>query len=99
MFLQPGALLVLAGVGTLIHYNDERRAISKGLLYFLVFFVVFGNIMYAFQKMLILCILLRSVMHMYTQHWEYHKQAYKHQKHPQSSLISMRERELNWLFI
>ncbi|XP_078180432.1 thioredoxin superfamily protein [Carex rostrata] len=25
----PGALLVLAGVGTLIHYNDERRAISK----------------------------------------------------------------------
>lgn len=38
MFLQPGALLVLAGVGTLIHYNDERRAISKGLLYFLVFF-------------------------------------------------------------
>lgn len=56
MFLQPGALLVLAGVGTLIHYNDERRAISKGLLYFLVFFVVFGNIMYAFQKMLILCI-------------------------------------------
>lgn len=37
--LQPGAaFLVLAGVGTLLHYNDERRVISKGLIYFLVFY-------------------------------------------------------------
>jgi len=31
MVLQPTALLVLISAGLLLHYNDERRAIPKGL--------------------------------------------------------------------